>query len=87
MFKKEMGKAVRHILYAANETWTLVGNIDDTILLLHAAKYISLIYDLNEIEAVKNFENVLIDEYKEDKAKEAEKELRKRLNEGFVVEE
>lgn len=87
MSKKAMGNTVLEILYAANEVWVMHGEIDTVVELIHCAKLICNLYDLKEIEKVCNFENIIVQEYKEQKADEAGEDLLKRINNGFVVEE
>lgn len=86
MIKKEMGKAVLSILYAANEIWVTVGDIgiDNIVELLRCATMLCNLYDLIENEQVENFKCVIISEYKEWKAEVAARELTERFSKGFT---
>lgn len=89
MIKKEMGKAVLSILYAANEIWVTVGDIgiDNIVELLRCATMLCNLYDLRENEQVENFKGVIIAEYKERKAEVVARELTERFNKGFIEKE
>lgn len=65
--KKEMGKAVKEILWAANYIWELVEHKDIGLVssLIKAAKLICNFWNLREAREVDNFENVIIQEYLE----------------------
>lgn len=87
MFKSEMEKAVQGILYTARDIWNRIGCMDDVVNLVRSAKMICAMYDLEMLEDVQNFENVMVKEWKEYKADEAEKELKKRFYVGFTEEQ
>lgn len=70
IMKKRMGNTVLEILYAANEVWMTHGEIDSIVELIRCAKMLCTLYSLKEAEKVHNFVNVLIEEYKEQKAAE-----------------
>ena len=87
MFKAEMEKSVQGILYTARDIWDRIGCMDDVVNLVRSAKMICAMYDLEMLEDVQNFENVMVKEWKEYKADEAELELKKRFSIGFTEEE
>ena len=75
--KKEMGKAVKEILWVANYIWELVEHKDIGLVssLIKAAKLICNFWNLREAMQVDNFENVIIQEYLE----HMEEEIRRKM--------
>ena len=75
--KKEMGKAVKEILWSANYIWELVEHKDIGLVssLIKAEKLICNFWNLREAREVDNFENVIIQEYLE----HMEEEIRRKM--------
>lgn len=82
-FKTTMEQTVNGILCTANYIWKMVGDLDTVVTLVHSAKMVCIWNDL-DLKSVHQFENGVIDDWKKYKAREAEKELRKRFSDGFA---